>query len=106
MTVTMSEQRKHSKCLVKHVKAEDMACDRFVTKCEKPNVPVVIQGAAKTWKAVQDWQDPSCLRQHTKGRTLRATSGMAPLLENFTMEAFQKCISNPQLEEAPSCLFD
>lgn len=60
---------------VTRVRAEDLTCDDFVTNFEKPNQPVVIQGAAKTWKAFKDWQDPAYLRKHTEGRTFRATSG-------------------------------
>ena len=91
---------------VPRVQAKDMSCQEFVTNYENPNQPVVISGAAKTWKAFRDWQDPAYLREHTAGRTFRATSGMAPLPANFTLEAFQTYCPKPNLEEAPLYLFD
>ena len=103
-----AKQPRHctGKNAVPRVPAKDMTCEEFVKKYENPNQPVVLSGAAKTWKAFRDWQDPAYLREHTNGRTFRATSGMAPLPANFTLEAFQTYCSNPNLEEGPLYLFD
>ena len=103
-----AKQPRHGKCknAVPRIPAKEMTCEEFVKNYENPNQPVVLSGAAKTWKAFQDWQDPAYLREHTNGRTFRATSGMAPLPANFTLEAFQTYCSNPNLEEAPLYLFD
>lgn len=96
----------HRKNGVPRVLVQDMTCDKFVTQYERANQPVVIAEAAKTWKAFRDWQDPMYLRKHTSGRTLRATSGMAPLPVNFTMAAFQQYCQSTTLEEGPLYLFD
>jgi hypothetical protein len=95
-----------SKGLVPCINAEDMTSEEFVKDFESPNQPVVIKGAAESWRAFKEWKDPDYLTQHASGRTFRATSGAAPLPANFTLEAFQRYCSRPLLEEAPLYLFD
>ncbi|CAB9505139.1 demethylase and lysyl-hydroxylase [Seminavis robusta] len=95
-----------SKGLVPCIAAATMTSEKFITEFEQPNQPVVIKGAATSWKACKDWKDPQYMRQQTQGRTFRATSGAAPLPANFTLDAFQQYCSQPILEEAPLYLFD
>jgi hypothetical protein len=91
---------------VARINSVDMTIQRFGHEFEQPNRPVVIQGAAKSWRAFQRWQDPSYLLDQVKSRTFRATSGSAPLPGNFTFEAYESYCQSPVLEEAPLYLFD
>lgn len=88
------------------VPVDEMTVQMFEEKFEKPNRPVVVEGACRGWKAFQHWADPQYLLEHTKGRTFRATSGAAPLPGLFTLDAYCDYCHSSHLEEAPLYLFD
>jgi len=75
-------------------------------KIEASNRPLNIEGAALSWKAMSLWSNPSYLLEQTEDRTLRATSGTAPLPGQFTLKAYYSYMASPWLEEAPLYLFD
>jgi hypothetical protein len=91
---------------VDRVPVEDMTTDKFLEEYEKQNKPVVIEGAALSWKAFEKWQDPDYCQQHTTGRSFRATSGAAALSADFTLPAYHNYCKSTHLEEAPLYLFD
>jgi Cupin-like domain/F-box-like len=98
---------------VASVPADEMSTDRFVQEFEQPNRPVLIRGAAKSWRAYTQWQDSSYLAEHTKQQTFRATSGVAPYPAQFTWSSYCKyCLGDKKsspphlLEEGPLYLFD
>jgi hypothetical protein len=91
---------------VDRVPVKDMTIERFSEHYEKPNRPVVVEGAASSWKAFEKWQDPAYLIQHGKGRSFRATSGAAALPADFQLPAYYNYCQSPSLEEAPLYLFD
>lgn len=92
---------------VDRVQVSNMSIERFTSDYEQPNRPVVIAGAACSWKAFRDWPEcPEYFLKHAKGRSFRATSGAAPLPGNFTLEAYHNYCQSAQLEEAPLYLFD
>jgi hypothetical protein len=85
---------------------DKMTIQIFETQFERPNIPVLVQGAAKKWGAFKKWQDMQYLYDQVGGRTFRATSGAAPLPGNFTLKAYEGYCQSPFLEEAPLYLFD
>ena len=93
-------------CALDCVSHETMNAERFFVEYEQPNKPVILQGAAKSWPAFTKWNDASYCRQQTKGRNFRATSGVAPLPAQFSLEAYFQYSAMPWLEEAPVYLFD
>lgn len=82
-----------------------MTVNRFENDFEHPNRPVVIEGAACSWKSCQRWTSEYLL-QHSDNRSFRATSGAAPLPGFFTMRAYLDYCRTRNLEEAPLYLFD
>jgi hypothetical protein len=91
---------------VDRVPVKDMTVERFLENYEHPNRPVVVEGAATSWKAFEKWQDPAYCQQHGNGRTFRATSGTANLPADFTLPAYYSYCQSPNLEEAPLYHFD
>lgn len=91
---------------VDRVPVKDMTIEKFSENYEKTNRPVVVEGAASSWKAFEKWQDPAYLIQHGKGRSFRATSGAAALPADFALPAYYNYCQSPSLEEAPLYLFD
>ena len=95
---------------IRRVPVEEMTGHRFWSEFETPNVPVVIAGAAKSWKAFTRWQDESyCVQQTSRAKSscFRATSGVAPLPGKFSLPAYYDyCHHTRHLEEAPLYLFD
>jgi hypothetical protein len=84
--------------------ANDLTIERFLSEYEEKNIPVVVKGATTFWPASQKW-DKDYLLEQTKDVTFRATSAVAPLPAQFTMESYsQYCDS--ATEEAPLYLFD
>ena len=81
-----------------------MTPDRFEDEFERPNVPVIIEGATRDWPAVRRW-DRAYLSEQTRGETFRATSGAAPLPANFTVDRYAR-YCDAAVEEAPLYLFD
>jgi hypothetical protein len=82
----------------------EMTSERFVRDYERPNRPVVIQGAALHWAACRKWTDPLFDPGETT-TTFRATSGVASQPAQFTWQAYhQYCCQ--MLEEGPLYLFD
>lgn len=84
----------------------EITAERFFAEYEQPNKPLVIEGGAKSWEAFRKWPDALYCLQQTKGRTFRATSGVAPLPAQFSLQAYYKYGQMPSLEEAPVYLFD
>jgi len=92
---------------VPRVAHSTLSLDDFLNTYERPNYPVVIAGAAKSWPAYQKWSNMEYMKQSTPHQLFRATSGAAPYHANFTMESFyQYCCQSTDLEEAPLYLFD
>ena len=83
-----------------------ITAQQFFAEYEEPNQPLIIQGGAKSWPAFEKWRDPSYCMQQTKGRSFRATSGLAPLPVQFSLQAYYNYGKMPLLEEAPVYLFD
>lgn len=86
-------------------RVEGISIEDFLSTYESLNKPVVLAGACKNWKAHKTWGSMENLEKGMMGRTLRATSGAAPLPAQFTLRAYYDYSSN-QLEEAPLYLFD
>lgn len=84
----------------------EISPEQFFIEFEKPNRPLMMEGAAKSWPAFAKWSDSSYCFEQTKGRDFRATSGVAPLPAQFTLQAYFKYGQMPCLEEAPLYLFD
>jgi hypothetical protein len=84
---------------------ESLSSAKFVDRFETPNKPVVLAGAAKSWKAFKKWNNLDFWNTLTE-QTFRATSGAAPLPANFSLSAYQSYCRAPNLEEAPLYLFD
>mmetsp|Transcript_16831 Transcript_16831/g.34468 ORF Transcript_16831/g.34468 Transcript_16831/m.34468 type:complete len:748 (+) Transcript_16831:116-2359(+) len=76
----------------------------FFRDYEQTNTPLLIKGASATWPALRKWT-PDYLRNLTRNRTFRATSGAAPLPALFDMENYFKYCASA-VEEAPLYLFD
>jgi len=92
---------------VDRVPFEQMTMKLFEDKYERPNIPVVVEGAAKSWKAFERWQDPSYFKKHVEEKkTYRATSGAAPLPCHFRWSSYYDYCRSELLEEAPLYLFD
>lgn len=85
---------------------DHLTAERFFAEFEEPNQPLLIQGGAKEWPAFAKWSDPAYCLEKTKGRDFRATSGVAPLPAQFSLEAYYNYGEMPSLEEAPVYLFD
>jgi len=87
---------------------KDMTVKMFAEQYEQPNRPVVVKGAARTWKAFQRWSQPRYLLEHCapNSQPFRATSGAAPLPGMFTLQAYYDYCQSTHLEEAPLYLFD
>ncbi|GFH55356.1 hypothetical protein CTEN210_11832 [Chaetoceros tenuissimus] len=84
--------------------AENLSLDRFLSEYEEKNIPLIVRGATKSWRASQKW-NKEYLCQQTRDMTFRATSGAAPLPAQFSMASYaQYCES--ATEEAPLYLFD
>ena len=91
---------------IPRVSVDKLTPEEFFTKFERPNLPVIIGGAAKS-PALEKWQDPNYLLVHGASSTsFRATSGAAPLPANFTLKAYQEYCRFSYLEESPLYLFD
>jgi hypothetical protein len=86
-------------------RVENLSIEDFLSKYETQNNPVVLAGACKSWKAVQQWKSMEYLDQTCPGRSFRATSGAAPLPANFTLASYYEYCSHT-LEESPLYLFD
>ena len=97
-------QEHDKECRLPRVK--EISAQRFFVEYEEANKPLVIEGGAKSWPAFTKWSDPSYCIQQTKGRTFRATSGVAPLPAQFSLQAYYKYGEFESLEEAPVYLFD
>jgi Cupin-like domain/F-box-like len=91
---------------VPRVAWQDMTSEKFEQEFERTNRPVVIEGAAKAWRAFDRWRDPSYLLKQTEGQSFRATSGAAALPGQFEMQAYLQYCQFDSLEEAPLYLFD
>ena len=78
----------------------------FFHNYEVPNVPLVLIGAASTWKATQKWTSLDYLATISNGRDFRATSGAAPLPAQFTIQSYAQYSASTLLEESPLYLFD
>jgi len=63
---------------------EDLTVEKFLKHYEEPNIPVVIEGATKSWPAVQKW-DRKYLTMVCGDQKFRATSACAPLPAQFDM---------------------
>lgn len=87
-------------------RVQEITAERFFAEYEAPNKPLVIEGGAKSWEAFSKWHDASYCLQQAKGRDFRATSGVAPLPAQFSLQAYYKYGEMPSLEEAPVYLFD
>lgn len=85
---------------------ENLGLDQFLQNYEQPNVPVIMGGAASSWKALKKWKCAEYLEENAVGKSFRATSGAAPLPAQFTMRAYLDYCQNANLEEAPLYLFD
>jgi hypothetical protein len=98
----------------------DVTTDLFINEYENKNIPLLIQGATTSWKAVQTWDDTylrnvtSCSnnddntiqqQQQKQNIMFRATSGAAPLSAQFTMSNYLNYCSCAT-EESPLYLFD
>jgi hypothetical protein len=90
---------------VTRIPHDSVTADEFVEQFERPNVPVVLAGATKSWPAIQQWS-PDYLQTICGADTcFRATSGAAPLPASMTLNNyFTYCQST--VEEAPLYLFD
>ena len=84
--------------------AENLSTERFLSEYEEKNIPVIVKSATTSWPASQKWNN-DYLTEQTKGVTFRATSGVAPLPAQFTMESYSKYCDSAT-EEAPLYLFD
>jgi hypothetical protein len=91
---------------VDRISYKDLDVVTFVNLYEKPNVPLVVEGAVMNWRAFHKWQDIDYIRQQVGDRSFRSTSGAAPLPCNFTISSFQDYCQSTSLEEAPLYLFD
>lgn len=89
--------------------AASLLTETFLTKYERANIPVIIQGATTSWPAIQKWTNPNYLIEKTKECiSFRATSGSAPYPAQFSMKAYlDYCASSAaKMDEAPLYLFD
>ena len=91
---------------IEHVSS--LTVERFINQYERPNIPLLIQDATRTWPAIHKWTDHNYLLQHSNEVLFRATSGAAPLAAKFTMSSYMNyCDSSTRsMEEAPLYLFD
>jgi hypothetical protein len=87
-------------------RVKQITAEQFYETYENANSPVVIDSGAKEWPAFSKWQDPSYCIDATKGRPFRATSGVAPLPAQFSLESYFTYATMSSLEEAPVYLFD
>lgn len=85
---------------------QEMSVERFELEFEGRNLPVIIDGAATSWRAFERWREPSYLLDQTQGQSFRATSGAAALPGNFELSAYLEYCRSSTLEEAPLYLFD
>lgn len=101
------EESEESDTDVSRTPVEKMTVDLFLEKFERPNEPVVIEGACKSWRAFSKWKDLTYLEHQTKGRSFRATSGVAQQPAQFLFSAYMDyCTKSSVLEEGPLYLFD
>ena len=99
---------------IDRVPASEMDAARFINTYEQPNIPVIIEGAASSWPALQKWSSLEYVRNVTTDTetsialAFRATSGTASVPANFTLDAYwQYCNSQAALhDESPLYLFD
>lgn len=94
---------------VERITQTSLSTTEFLSKYEEPNVPVVLAGACRSWRAFQEWNSIDYLEKACKSASFRATSGACPLSASFTLSAYHDyCVNHtPQLmEEAPLYLFD
>jgi hypothetical protein len=84
--------------------SDTLTVDRFLSEYEETNTPVIVRGATSSWPALKKWNE-DYLAKETAGMTFRATSGVAPLPAQFTMDSYAK-YCNAATEEAPLYLFD
>lgn len=82
----------------------ELSLGKFLSNYEEKNIPVVVRGATKSWPALKKW-NREYLIEKTQGMKFRATSGVAPLPANFTMQSYAKYCDSA-CEEAPLYLFD
>jgi hypothetical protein len=91
---------------VPRVSVDKVTPEEFFEKYERPNYPVIVEGAGKS-KALSEWHDIDYMQQHTAPSTsFRTTSGAAPLPANFTLSAYGMYEKFAYLEESPLYLFD
>lgn len=83
--------------------SETLTLERFL-KYEEENIPLIVRGATSSWPALKKWNE-EYLGKETTGMTFRATSGVAPLPAQFTIDSYSK-YCNSASEEAPLYLFD
>jgi hypothetical protein len=91
---------------IQTVPVDEMTVEIFEEEYEKPNRPVLVEGAASSWKATQKWKDQNYCQNHAGDRSFRATSGGAPLPGNFSLESYYDYCRMDHLEESPLYLFD
>jgi Uncharacterized conserved protein len=82
---------------------ETLTLERFL-EYEEKNIPLIVRGATSSWPALKKWNE-EYLAKETAGMTFRATSGVAPLPAQFTMDSYTN-YCNSTTEEAPLYLFD
>jgi hypothetical protein len=93
---------------IDRVDAADLTVDQFIARYELPNKPVVIKKAVDDWAALKAWSPQhlsSLEKQKASPQLFRATSAMAPLAANFTLEGYFKYARQAR-EEAPLYLFE
>lgn len=91
---------------VSRIPVEKMTRELFFEKYERPNIPLIVSGGAKSWKCFKEWHKMDYCLEHFKSRTFRATSGAAPLPASFSLDAYLNYCRSNTLEEAPLYLFD
>ena len=94
---------------VDSIDVKDMTYSRFVDEYERPNRPLVIRNATKSWPAVSKWS-PEYLMSVCgvdPKRSFRSTSGGAPLSQRFAMSSYLAYATGiGRSEESPLYLFE
>ena len=102
----MSTDDRFARGLVDRIEWTQVSSKIF-ERYESENRPLIVAGAANSWKAMEAWQDADYLCSATSTQHFRATSGAAPLPANFTLPAYiDYCRGSSLFEEAPLYLFD
>ncbi len=78
---------------------------QFIKEYEKPNTPVILQGAMKLWLGVERWKPENFLRRF--GETAFKTNGRGPDDHCFKMK-FRDYLSymKHNIDEKPLYMFD